>query len=451
MWSLRRCLMVAAAGVFVAGAPTVAAEESPGEAAVVSASVGPAAGIRRLRPETWGLVGLNVLNGGDQPADVLATMYFSGDPSFQYARQLWVPARSKRYSWCPLFPPSSTRPQTPESEEMADTPAPTPELTQAEVKSLLFDRSGSGEEFVRDGAEPLLGSRLLPIHHGRMTTAVVTDSGAGGPPDTWEDHDAIEVVLALRESAELSPAVVDLYEDFLPPVEESLDGLDQLVLASDRLADDAAARRAVRRWLLAGGRLWIMLDRVEPETVELLLGEAFRCRVVDRVGLTRVVFEGFSRDAGGFTGPPRDFEQPVDLVRVLAADAEVIFKVGGWPAAFWQRVGRGDVLFTTLGAAGWVSSSGGGPLAVATKPLEFLGLRLTGRRDPPLVEPGEWEAYLTEQIGYRIAGRGFVIRYWGRFAWLSWRREPGSAAGIDWSGWLGSGRLRRRLPRWRWP
>ena len=435
MRSLRTCLAVAAAGVFVAGAPTAAEEQSPGEPAV-SASVGPAAGIHRLRPETWGLVRLNALNGGDRPADVLVTMYFSGDPSLQYARQLWLPARSKRYAWCPLRPPASTRPQAPEAGEMAP-PGPAPERTQAEVKSLVFDRSGSGEEFVRDRTEPLFGSRLLPIHHGRMTTAVVTDRGAGGRPEAWEDYDVLELVSALRKSAELSPLVVDLCEDFLPPVEEALDGLDQLVLASDRLADDPAARAAVRHWLLAGGRLWVVLDRVEPETVELLLGEAFRCRVVDRVGLTRVALEGVARDAKNSGGPPRDFEQPVDLVRVLAPDVEVVFEVGGWPAAFWQRVGRGEVLFTTLGAAGWADSPGGGPLSVVGEPLEFLGLRLTGRRDRPLVKPAEWEAYLTEQIGYRIVARRFVVGMLGAFCLVL----------LGTGAWLGR---RNRLERMAW-
>ncbi len=428
MWSLRTCLVLAAAGVFGAGVPSAAAEES-GEAAVVSARIGPPAGIRRLRPETWGLVGLNVLNGGDRPADVMATMYFRGDPSLQYARRLWVPPRSKRYSWCPLLPPRSIAPET---------PGPSPEPTQAEVKSLLFDRSGPTEEFVRNRSETVLRSRLLPIHHSRPTTAVVTDRGADDPAKASEDDAALEVVSVSRRSAGLSPAVVDLYEDFLPPIEESLDGLDQLVLASDHLADDAAARGAVRRWLLGGGRLWIMLDQVEPETVELLLGEAFRCRVVDRVGLTRVVTEGVSPDAQGSRGQPRDFEQPVDLVRVLAPDAEVIFAVNGWPAAFWHRVGKGEVLFTTLGAAGWIRSPGyGAPPSVATKPLEFLGLRLFRRRDPPLLEPLAWEAYLSEQIGYRIVGRGFVAGVLGAFCLALW----GTGA------WLGR---RNRLERMAW-
>ncbi|HUT95356.1 MAG TPA: hypothetical protein VMY37_38230 [Thermoguttaceae bacterium] len=420
MRSLRTCFVLAAVVVLAACRSSFAAEGS-GEAAVVSARVGPPAGIRRLRPETWGLVGLNVFNGGDQPADVVATMYFSGDPSLQYARRLWVPARARRYSWCPILPPRSIAPET---------PGPSPELTKAEVKSLSFDRSGPREELVRNRSEPVLRSRLLPIHHGRPTTAVVTDSGADDPAKAREDEAALEVVSASRQSTGLSPIVPELYEDFLPPVVESLDGLDQLVLAGDRLASDAAARVAVRRWLLGGGRLWIMLDRVEPETVELLLGEAFRCRVVDRVGLTRVAIRGVSADAESFTGEPREFEQPVDLVRVLAPDAEEVFAVNGWPAAFWQRMGKGEVLFTTLGAAGWIRSPGyGAPPSVATKPLEFLSFRLFRRREPPLLEPREWEAYLSEQIGYRIVGRGFVAGVLGAFclvllgtgAWLGRR------------------------------
>jgi len=428
MWPLKTCFVLAAVAVLAAGISSFAADGS-GEAAVVSARVGLPAGIHRLRPESWGLVGLNVFNGGDQPADVVATMYFSGDPSLQYARRLWVPARAKRYSWCPLLPPRSLAPQT---------PGPSPELTKAEVRSLLFDRSGPREEFVRNRSEPVLRSRLLPIHHRRPTTAVVTDRGADDPAKAREDDAALQVVSAARQSTGLSPAVSELYEDFLPPVVESLDGLDQLVLADDRLASDPAARVAVRRWLLGGGRLWIMLDQVEPETVELLLGEAFRCRVVDRVGLTRVVIQGVSADAKRCCGQPREFEQPVDLVRVLAPDAEVIYAVNGWPAAFWHRVGKGKVLFTTLGAAGWIDPpSHDARPSVATKPLEFLSLRLFRRREPPLLEPREWEAYLSEQIGYRIVGRGFVAGVLGAFCLVL----------LGTGAWLGR---RNRLERMAW-
>ena len=77
----------------------------------------------------------------------------------------------------------------------------------------------------------------------------------------------------------------------MPPTEEAFDGVDHLIVASDRLADDPAGMRALRRWLEQGGRAWVMLDRVHPDTVAALLGDALDFEVVDHVGLTSFQIE----------------------------------------------------------------------------------------------------------------------------------------------------------------
>ena len=72
-----------------------------------------------------------------------------------------------------------------------------------------------------------------------------------------------------------------------PPLPEAFDGIDHLVLASNRLADDPVGVRAVRQWLMRGGRLWVLLDRVDPDVLAPLLGDALDFQVVDRVSLTQ--------------------------------------------------------------------------------------------------------------------------------------------------------------------
>ena len=162
----RAVLLLAVTSALVSPALPSAAQTSE-QAAQVSFHIGAAGGIRRLRPETWGLVAVNVVNTGDQAAEVLATLYFVEDPSLQYARRLWVPAHSKRYSWCPVLPPPSAAPVL---ASQRDRPV------RAEVGSFLFDVSAGSEVVIRRQSERVLEKGLVSIDHSRVVTAVISDS-----------------------------------------------------------------------------------------------------------------------------------------------------------------------------------------------------------------------------------------------------------------------------------
>ena len=407
-------LLLAATIAWVCSALPSAAQTAP-ERAQVSCHTGAPAGIRCLRPETWGLVAVTAVNAGDEPAEVLATLYFGDSKDLQYGRRLWVPARSKRYSWCPVFPPSSV---SPVSRANRDRPVNVP------VGSFLLDASAASDLRIRDPVERRPNSGLVAIRHDRVVTAVISDTG-GGEEARAASEALFEMVAAAKVSAGHSDAFADLFEDFLPPVLESLDGLDQVVLASDRLALDPAGLLALRRWLVGGGHLWVMLDQVDPATVELLLGDAAQVRVVDRVGLTEVLVE----PSGPGTRPPdagaRQFEQPVELVRVLASDVEVTHRVNGWPVSFRKSMGRGKLLLTALGPRAWIrprregdSEPGKRHVAsryVATGQLEQLAGEFFQPRERPALEPRLLEPYLAEQIGYQIASRSAVAGVLGGF------------------------------------
>ncbi|MHC4398202.1 MAG: hypothetical protein ACYTG0_00825 [Planctomycetota bacterium] len=408
-------LAVGTAGPFLPCSAQPAAERPK-----VSAHLGGPEGVRICQPGRWGIVAVDVVNTGDEPAEVLATMYFADDPNCQYGRRLWVPKRARRHSWCPIRPPSSIPPET----------------TKVELVTLLYDHSGSADALVRRSQEPMLQSRLMRIDRPKAVTAMIWD--AGSPKS--RDESPLDAATALRMSAGLTPQLAVLHGDFLPPVVESLQGLDQLVLASDQLASDTAGLTAIRRWLFAGGHLWIMLDRVDPTTVELLLGDAFRCHVVDRVGLTRVEIVEPGPKGRPYEDQPRDFEEPVELVRVLVSDVEVTHSVNGWPASFWLSAGRGRVLVTTLGPHGWMRPATRNdampdapfppPRFFATQPFDVLAADLFRPPEPPALYPGAFEPYLAEQIGYRVIGRGWVTAVLGGFclvlfvggSWLSRRR-----------------------------
>jgi hypothetical protein len=414
-------------------------------------------------PERWGIVGEVIANPSDDPVEVLSAHSFPADAQLQFARQLWIPAQAKRSCWYPLLPPA---------DSVKGTNMP--------VQSLLIDRARGSEVLLGQQGDTLVFEGLLPSKSDNgPVTGIIIDP---------EDKETIRLVQLARVTFRRTPRLSRLDTDALPPTRESLDGLDQLVVASDRPAADRAGLLAIRQWLHTGGWLWIRLDRVSPDTVSLLLGEDCPCTVVDRVGLTswqivrqRVVSDPDSETFGqsldqptateeGRTGAPEkidlganspelwivegkidDFEDPVEMVRVIAPGLRPVHSVNGWPASFWRRSGRGVVLFTTLGPRAWYRPrpandrtpvSPENPVARfrETKSLvDLAGAFVRSRKEPP-VKAEEFGPLLLEQVGYRIVGRGAVLAILGGFclalgmvAWGLWRRGI-SLALLAWAG-----------------
>jgi hypothetical protein len=185
--------------------------------------------------------------------------------------------------------------------------------------------------------------------------------------------------------------------------------------------------QALRRWLERGGVLWVMLDLAEPERLAPLLGDALDFQVVDRVGLTDFQIDTIPASLGVI--PRRQsHERPVDLVRVLLPPGEPVRQVvNGWPAWFSRRVGRGKIVFTTLGARGWYRPRGrttDPPSPYREFPLMPVALpdldALTRAFEPaaPADDPAAAEAFgslLKEEIGYAIISRGTVALIFGVF------------------------------------
>ncbi|MCH7990096.1 MAG: hypothetical protein IID46_13225, partial [Planctomycetes bacterium] len=198
-----------------------------------------------------------------------------------------------------------------------------------------------------------------------------------------------------------------------------------LFLCGDRPASDIAGLTAIRRWLHAGGRLWIMLDQVKPETVALLLGDAFDYQVVDRVSLTELQILETGSNSGKDDHLLRSFETPVEMLRALVTGVDVSHTVNGWPAAFWQQFGKGRVLFTTLSSHGWMRPRTPAdphphdPLKssnyLATDSLTSLTERFLEQAHPAPIQPESFQTILTEQIGHVIIGRRPVAFILGAF------------------------------------
>ena len=361
-----------------------------------------AAGAPKLVPGKWGLLRVVIANPADHPVELLASSYFDGESHVQYARSIWVPAHARRSAWYPVLTPALI----------------SKDQSQVDVKSLLIDRTttqekNSQERVIDVPTGGVLHSGSLNLQHERPVTGLIAD----------DDAEARMLIDVARQSRNLASPVLSLAGDPLPPSWESLDAFDQLVIASDRVLDDPLGLIAIRRWVEDGGRLWIMLDKVTPDTPSALLGDAFGCQLVDRTSLVDLQVKDVRKTVKHEDGPLLHFDEPVELVRVLATDIPVAYTAAGWPAAFWQPIGRGNVLFTTLGSRGWTRArttddpppiDAQRPLPyVATGPLAALAVDFLQPRSQPAPSPEVWRTYVQEEIGHRIVGRGSIAAVLG--------------------------------------
>jgi hypothetical protein len=412
MLALRPRLLACLGVLLLSGPPTLAQEPEPAPLRLDALATG---GVRTSVTESWGVFTITLRNptDTDRPARVL--VFYDGRPDVQYGRDVWVPARASLSTWMPVGP----------------TP-PGPAKYGRDLQVLLYDRSGGKDRLLLPPGEERRRFRGVYYQKRAPTTAIYLDElppeqvvfGRLPQPESRQEE-AVWFAHTFRAVLELPGGVQKLQVGPLPPTPEPFEGIDHLILASDRLAHDPAGLRALRHWLEQGGSVWVMLDQINPDTAAPLLGGALDFQVVDRVGLTRFRLERQPPAPRLPAQPVQEHDRPVDFVRVLLPTPEpVSYTIDGWPACFTRRVGRGTVLLTTLGARGWSRPRRRGDPNSADP--AFPRLPVPGE---PLLEVAAWlrpeggdrfrvEAFgplLTEQIGYAVVGRGVAALLFGAF------------------------------------
>ena len=291
-----------------------------------------------------------VFNTTDESAAVQAALRFVDTPATEYSRRAVLPPHSVLRSTCPVRVPATllpgqsitemvTRQILPAGDTVSDPVSPSESRLRS--PSMILDRDDLAVGMIAD-----LGDHRPPVHRHPYHAAA--------PPVRPEpDRRIQEMVLAAKRARKLSRRVSTFDSQSLPADPLALDVLDVLVLSSDGLAEDPAAIAAVRDWVLSGGHLWVTLDDVAPETVTAVLGDAFACEVLDTVDLTAVSIV-HPRAAAGDSPERVEYEEPVELARVIPDGVTTMYRVNGWPAAFWQAFGAGKVFFTALGAEAWI-------------------------------------------------------------------------------------------------
>ncbi len=248
------------------GANAAQAQEPTLTAAGAAGGFGFAAG------ERWGMTQATVENPANHDAQALLAVNFHKDPDIgnvQFARDVWLPPLSRRSVVVPL--------RTPELK---------PEQRAFDMTVMLL--------------KPGRTDRMLARQEGLLRTEGRTPMiGMLGVDDP-----TAELLTALRKSGTLGTEArtTSVRAHQLPPLTACWRSLDCLVLGPAANALDSQQRLALRQWLVAGGRLWIVLDHDSDEqSLALLLGDDWRISLLQRTWLERLPFKGGSMlDENGF-------------------------------------------------------------------------------------------------------------------------------------------------------
>ena len=405
LWA-RLCIATVVCAILADG-PLLRAQDASSRPKL--SGLGPSAG-QQFLTKSFGAMSFHLSNPSDKDLEARVLTFYAGAPETQYGRDIWVPAKTSIWSWFAIGPPAK---------------APL-KSGQIELKSVVRERVGKRDRLVRSDIDQPIGSHLMWFEARDQVTTVMLDSDISDgsqQPTTPElitrASDLRDLLHAMRHEIGMSPRLNSVRQRFLPPFPEAYDGINQFVLASDRIVADVDGQRGLRAWLERGGHLWIPLDWVDQKTVTTLLGDILNLQIIDRTSLSSIRFEMGSGNAYLLQSETREFEEPVEFVRVVAPGQEVSYTVNGWPAAFVTEVGRGRVLFTTLGARGWMRDRVAGDprskyqdlptLPIGLVPADYVAQQMLFATERPLFTDDDLSPYVSSQISYQVVSRTSVL------------------------------------------
>jgi len=349
-------------------------------------------------PGTWSYLDVLATNPTDTAGEALVVVSFPSGDGRQYARRVWLPARGERITWLPIRIP-------------AEVP---PGRSTIPMNVMTLDAGAAGDQLVRsDDGAAFVQEDLLRVSEDGIRSATYFDRQILDDAEVVAARSAewTTTLAVARTAVQLSTSFADFAEDFLPPWPAVLRGVDQILLAGDRITADAGGAAALRGWIRDGGRLWIALDAVRPETAAALLGDDLRLEVVDRVEVDRFTIESIDPDGGAAVEDACELDRPVDLVRVVTSHPGVVARVGGWPVAIQVPYGQGEVWLTTLGPRGWLTAEAAGPTRALRQLASGLLTIRAGRLDPARLQGA-----LETRIGATVPARWVAGAVLGTFA-----------------------------------
>ncbi|MFM2013869.1 MAG: hypothetical protein RLZZ396_2653 [Planctomycetota bacterium] len=232
--------------------------------------------------------------------------------------------------------------------------------SRLEVEASLYVLVDGKETLVVVGDQPAV--RKVPLFSPRKKIPVVAATALGrelAPPLDWRWEKAVplttyELAMASRIDAELTKDCTGFDGLEFPTTQNDWKNIDVLMLAELAPLQDATTLSTLKSFLFSGGRIWVMLDSIDPQAIEPLLEPSQQIRTIDSVKLT-----GFQVETYGPSNSQQsaqvELDDPVIFKRLMQQGGSVKHSIDGWPASIIMPVGRGELIITSLESSAWIT------------------------------------------------------------------------------------------------
>src|SRR5262249_32986946 len=120
-------------------------------------------GVHVFVPGKWGVLNLEVINPLHEPQELLSTTYFEGQPTLQFGRRIWVPARSQLQTWQAVLAPE-------DSAQASD---------RLDFHSLVLKETSDTDVAAHDDTGRILHSGFLPVHRDMSVVGILENPSDG--------------------------------------------------------------------------------------------------------------------------------------------------------------------------------------------------------------------------------------------------------------------------------
>ncbi|MCA8995589.1 MAG: hypothetical protein KDA80_01330 [Planctomycetaceae bacterium] len=346
-------------------------------------------GRRILRFDTWNQMVFHIQNRSESDAEFVVASFFDDEPQQQYGARVWVPAKSTRGGWFLLKTPPAKNPLE--------------DVEPKDFQTLVLGGDGSNEVAVASDNDRRLHSGY--VRNAKWSSPVLLISD---PADTTNVKVAEIFALLRKQDAHL------LRQGDFPYSAMAYDGLQTVILASERIGSSSRALEALREWVYGGGTLWIQLEKTGEGVANALLSDDASVSVVDKLELMRTEIEQAPGSTLIYPRKRIDLEKPLPVWRVVSHGLDPLIHFDDWPAFFVQRHGRGAVFLTTFdGEILFEQQSFQERAQIQPVRPTLLGQILRDEIQPSNdlkeSEESRWPEFARQYIGYQVTSKATVF------------------------------------------